>query len=126
MPPPPADNGVTVPNVVGQRRAGAESALSAVGLHMSWPDYCEDVVTGQSPAASARVEPGTVVRVDFKRCVVPDVVGMRLPQAIAAMQAARLPTRWFGQCDDLVTGTSPSAGTLVAPNTEVALSLVSC
>lgn len=54
-----------VPKVVGMRLEAAKRAIAAAKLRISWPDYCDDVVHGQSPAAGKKVDPGTTVSVQL-------------------------------------------------------------
>lgn len=57
-----------VPDFVGQRLADAISIVEdevEVGLRISWPDHCDDVVLGQSIEAGTVVEPGTTIELDL-------------------------------------------------------------
>ena len=55
-----------VPSVIGLHLEAAKAAIAAAGLHAHWPAYCDDLVTGQSPAAGSRVAPATVVSMQLK------------------------------------------------------------
>jgi beta-lactam-binding protein with PASTA domain len=114
---------VIVPNVAGMRLTQATSVMAGAGLNIGWPSYCDDVVTSQSPAAGARVASGTRVAVELVPCVVPNLVGMRLEAAQAAIEAAKLLIEWPAHCDNLVLGQSPAPGTRVDPGTKVSVQL---
>jgi hypothetical protein len=121
--PPTSPSTVVVPNLVGMRLGQATSATKAVGLSISWPAHCDDVVSGQSPAAGARVNRGSRVSVELVPCVVPNLVGMRLEAAKAAVAAASLRITWPDYCDDVVQGQSPAPGKTADPGTTVTVEL---
>jgi hypothetical protein len=66
-PPPPATT-VTVPRLTGERVENATSALSALGLKATFGTRKPNVpyhVTSTSPAAGAKVKPGSTVRLSI-------------------------------------------------------------
>jgi hypothetical protein len=54
-----------VPNLVGMRLEAAKDAIARANLRISWPAHCDDTVTGQSPPANTRVDPGATVTVQL-------------------------------------------------------------
>ncbi|MEZ5212222.1 Stk1 family PASTA domain-containing Ser/Thr kinase [Gordonia sp. (in: high G+C Gram-positive bacteria)] len=101
---------VTVPDLVGQTQAQAESTLAQLGLEPSIVQGDSERPVGQvvstSPNAGQTVKVGSVVQVTISRgnqFVVPDLKGKTLDQARAALAAAG----WTG---GTVTATPRSVG----------------
>ncbi|MEO1061354.1 MAG: PASTA domain-containing protein [Actinomycetota bacterium] len=58
-----------VPNYVGLRLDDAIAISRSIdGLFISWPDFCDDVVLGQSIAAGAGVARGTTIQLTLTPC----------------------------------------------------------
>ena len=130
---------VSVPNVVGQSQASAETAITSAGLMvgMLMQDYNSIVAAGnvisQNPSFGASVVPGTsialVISLGPVPVSVPDVVGQ--PQFMAQWVFT-----FFGLKSEIVTtehsasvaagsviSQNPVAGALVAPGTSIALTV---
>ena len=124
---------VSVPNVVGQTIASAESTLLAAGFQVS-TNYVNNpanvgTVTSETPAASTQAPKGSSVTLDVSngpsQITVPNVVGQPVAQAANTLGSHNLtlgnvtyassPTIANGD----VISTNPAAGTSVAPNTSV-------
>ena len=115
-----------VPDVAGLKTADAEEVIAMSGFRVSIPAHCFDSVAKQSPAAGARVAPDTIIGLDFAPCIVPDFVGLRIPEAARIVDedfVVGLFIRWPAHCDDLVLNQDIGAGTLVDPGTTVNLTL---
>lgn len=128
---------VTVPSVVGQPQADAETTLKEnrleVGKIKLRPHEQVGVVLEQSPKAGQVVDPGTDVDLvvgrkdteDGERISVPDVRSLKLEQAQEILANAKLKqgniTRRAGTDDGTVLDQSPAPGTLVVPEASVNL-----
>jgi len=136
--PPPAQN-ATVPNVVGMSNADAQKALTAAGLKVivaKNPDATvpPDHVVAQLPSAGDSVAPGTSVGIVISNgppltpdvVKVPDVVGMKLADAKAAVTAVGLkviavPSTGSGKPDQEVVAQSPAADVEASAGSQVVL-----
>jgi beta-lactam-binding protein with PASTA domain len=134
-PPPPTD--VAVPDVVGQTEADATSAITGVGLVAGASQAPDDTVpagsvVSQNPAAGDMVPTGSTVDIvvstgpDTSTVPVPDVVGQPEGDAQKTLEDAGFTVSSTEESSadveiGLVISTNPSAGTEVAPGTEVAL-----
>lgn len=121
-----ATDGSTVPDVIGLSVADARAVIAASGLDVAIPNHCFDTVVGQAPASGTAVDEERLVSVVFAPCVVPDFVGLRLPEARRIVDeefVVGLLIDWPAHCDDLVLGQSVAAGTTVDPGTMVTLAL---
>ena len=124
-PPPPLP---TVPDITGLDETAARDALSGRGYVPVVTPHCHTVASGSVPAAGAERRVGTDVAILFDPCVVPDFVGMRLPQATALVEElVGIGIEWPNHCDDIVVGQSVAPGTVVEPfSTTVTLDLPTC
>jgi len=132
-----ATNTVTVPSVTGQTRGSAEAEIRRAGLVVGNISYVDgdrdDVVVSQSPGAGGRVARGSAVALTLSRkrtedtVVVPNVVGMPLPRARAAIRRAGLQIgnvpKAKGGGRATVKSQNPAAGSRVARGTKVDLEL---
>ncbi len=119
-------DGSDVPDVVGLSTSDAQQVIDESGLEVAIPARCFDTVDAQSPAAGTAVDSDTVVSLEFPPCVVPEFVGLRLPDARAIVDeefVVGLLIGWSAHCDDMVLAQSIEPGTVVEPNTEVELTL---
>ena len=124
---------VSVPNVVGQTIASAESTLLAAGFHVS-TNYVNNpaqvgTVISESPGASTQAPKDSTVTLDVSngpsQISVPDVVGQPIAQAANTLGSHNLtlgnvtyqPSPTIANGD--VISTNPTAGSNVAPNTSV-------
>ena len=124
---------VSVPNVVGQTIASAESTLLAAGFQVT-TNYVNNpaqvgTVTSESPGASTQAPKGSTVTLDVSngpsQISVPDVVGQPIAQAANTLGSHNLtlgnvtyqPSPTVANGD--VISTNPTAGSNVAPNTSV-------
>lgn len=58
-----------VPQFVGLRLPAAiELAEATQGMGVGWPDHCDDLVTGQQPAAGEIVAPNTQIQLELVPC----------------------------------------------------------
>lgn len=126
-PPTPNTNEATtpVPSVVGLEEDDARALLSDTGLVPRTEPHCFLTVSSQSPPADTLVAPQSTVTLGFDECTVPDLVGLRLPQATELIEEINaIAIEWPAHCDDLITGQSVPAGTIVEPfSTTVVLEL---
>ena len=112
------ENGVTIPNVVGQTPDEARAALNALGLNVRTSGE-GSVVTDQMPTAGSTVPKGssTVLYLGEEKpdapCTVPTVVGMTAAQANTALTNAGLIMRVSG-------ATAASSGNVYALNQSAA------
>ncbi|MFN3215573.1 MAG: serine/threonine protein kinase [Acidimicrobiales bacterium] len=116
-PPTPETNETTtpVPSVVGLEEDDARALLSDAGLVPRTEPHCFLTVSSQSPPADTLVAPQSTVTLGFDECTVPDLVGLRLPQATELIEEINaIAIEWPAHCDDLITGQSVPAGTIVA------------
>ena len=130
---------VSVPSVLGQSPASAGSTLTQAGLNVgSQSNACSSqfatgLVSGQSPAAGATVQPNTPVNlvVSNGSCVaVPNVVGQTQSAALSAITAAGLvantttdTTCAGGAQPGNVDSQTPAANTQVANGSTVNISV---
>jgi len=116
---------IPVPDVVGRGASDAEAALAGEGLEVATTEEFSDrvprgQVIRQSPAANARVLPGTTVQLVISRgprsFPMPSVIGMSRDDAIAELRALGLQVnavRVPGSSGDRVVGQRPRADTTV-------------
>ena len=147
LPPSPTPNTVSVPSLVGSTFDDAQRALLDVGLRVGRRDeyntaYQAGVIVAQDPGAGAAVGRGVVVTLMVSRgasaVTVPHVVGMPEAQAKSTLIAAGLKVspyvNYQGHKDlpdailqmasvGCVLSTTPSAGMVVPPGTEVAIAV---
>ncbi len=124
---------VSVPNVVGQTIASAESTLLASGFQVT-TNYINNpatvgTVTSETPAASTQAPKGSTVTLDVSngpsQITVPNVVGEPVAQAANALGSHNLTLGnvTYAASATVANGdvisTNPAAGTSVAPNTSV-------
>ena len=131
---PPA--GVIVPDVVGQTEADANAAITGVGLAAAKTEAADDTVpagnvVSQDPVGGTEVPDGSMVNIVVStgpdtptNVPVPDVSGKSAADAQAELEAAGFTVVAEEQSSmdveaGLVIETNPSAGTEVAPGTEV-------
>jgi len=131
---PPA--GVIVPDVVGQTEADANAAITGVGLVAAKTEAADDTVPAgnvisQDPTGGTEVPDGATVNIVVStgpdtpaNVPVPDVSGKTAADAQAELEAAGFTVVAEEQSSadveaGLVVETNPSAGTEVAPGTEV-------
>ncbi len=125
-----------VPDVTGMELAEADTTISAVaGLSVNFTIACSDTVpsgqvASQNPAGGTTVSCGTTVEVVLSTGVcpvtVPDVTGMELDAAAAALQQASLLYTTTESCSDMIPAGSvaeqdPAGGEQVPPGSTVAL-----
>jgi eukaryotic-like serine/threonine-protein kinase len=123
----------TIPSLTGSTCQGATTALDAVGLVAKCqPVYSASVPNGQvvvwSPTGQALE--GATVTVQVSEgpppVPVPDIVGMRLGPALAALQNEGLTVGSIsGPGSGLVVSASPSVGSSVPPGTTVDITMAS-
>ena len=124
---------VSVPNVVGQTIASAESTLLAAGFHVT-TNYVNNpaqvgTVVSESPGAATQAPQGSSVTLDVSngpsQISVPNVVGQPIAQAANTLGSHNLtlgnvtyqPSATVANGD--VISTNPTAGSNVSPNTSV-------
>ncbi len=126
---------VEVPRLYGNTPAQAKSLLEGAGLKLGTKssDYNSDVAEGsiflQDPAGEQSVEPGTAVDVTVSLGVeqieVPEVYGLRVAAAQAALSTAGLNSTTFEVEGDEAAGTAlstdPGVGALLDPGSTVTL-----
>ncbi|MEP4652735.1 MAG: PASTA domain-containing protein, partial [Ilumatobacter sp.] len=116
----------SLPDVVGLRTADARAVLDASGFGVAIPSHCFDTVESQTPESGAVADASTTVALQYAPCVVPDFVGLRLPEAERIVEeefVVGLLISWPSHCDDLVVEQSVESGSVVEPGTEVELTL---
>lgn len=116
----------TLPDVVGLRTSDARDVINASGFDAAISSHCFDTVESQSPEAGSVADDGSVVSLQFAPCVVPDFVGVRLPEARRIVDeefVVGLLIGWPAHCDDLVLDQSVPAGAVVDPGSTVELTL---
>ena len=121
-----ATDGGTFPDVAGLVTSEASAVIRASGFGVAVPAHCFDTVESQSPAAGAVADEGAVMSLRFAPCIVPDFIGLRLPEARRIVDeefVIGLLINWPAHCDDLVLDQSLAAGTVVDPGTEIDLTL---
>lgn len=125
-----------VPNVLGLTQSSAAATFGGSGLSIgavSTVNNCVNpgTVSSQNPPAGTSVSPTTLMNLTVTTCTVPDVRGSSQASATGAITGAglRLGTvRQVEQCTDpgSVWSQSPSAGTAVAPNSTVNITMAVC
>ncbi|WP_229847154.1 Stk1 family PASTA domain-containing Ser/Thr kinase [Kitasatospora griseola] len=128
----------TVPSVLGQSRQQAVTVLDKQGLHGAFSEqFSESVQAGQvistDPGVGAKVRKSDAVKVVVsrgpERVPVPQVTSRPLAEASKALTDARLTagttTEQFSDSvpKGAVISTDPAAGTALAPNSPVALTV---
>ena len=131
--PPP----VTVPDVVGQDKSDARAQLEDAGFSVSvertFSDAPKDEVVAQSPSAGTEADKGSEVKLTVskgqEKVEVPDVVGMEVKAARAALRGAgfkvttvKEPT--VGGANE-VTAQTPGAGSKADKGSEVTITVAS-
>ena len=128
---------VAVPNVAGMTQADAKAALTKVGLGFdtttAYDDkVAKDTVISQSIAPGKVVKAGTSVSVvvslgpkPVENVQVPDVTTFSWADAQNALRSAGLACRYTGDPAGTVVSQDVAAGTMVAPNTLVTVTLAS-
>jgi len=127
------------PNVVGMKREQAELAIGNAGLVLGQvtesPGGEKGVVLSQSPAPGSPLGPGAKIDLVVAQgaggtVTVPNVVGMSVPQARAALKQAGLepvvppgPSGAFGGKPSRVAAQTPAANSNVPPGSKVVLSV---
>lgn len=113
---------LAVPNLVGVAEVEARDRLAAAGLGVNavevFSDEPEGTVVAQEPAAGAKVDPDTVVRVNVSKgegtTIVPSLVGQQRDTAEAALTEAGLQANVVEVPSDEPVGTvvaqSPDSG----------------
>ncbi|MEZ5227283.1 MAG: protein kinase [Acidimicrobiales bacterium] len=119
---------VAIPDVGGMPLVEATGALEQVGLEPDHDPACDSAIArATTPAAGSEVDTGASVAVDIDACIVPDFVGMRLPEAIdLIMTIDGLSISWDDYCDDLVLGQDPAPGTALDFGSSIAIELRPC
>ena len=125
--------GTAVPSVVGLTYPKATTRLTQAGLRSQikrqTSEKAKDTVISQSPAAGANVDSGAVVTIVVSAgrsgVKVPDVVGLRGPDAVARLQAAGFRTKVSNVFSPKPSGTvvaqKPSAGDRAGKGSDVLL-----
>lgn len=121
---------VIVPNLVGLNVADVPGVLAQRGLELGQKSGDGDVVHSQRPKPGSRVPPGSAVGISVEReskvpplVAVPDLTGMGVDEAGAAVAAAGLVLGDNPDSDGDVMSQQPEAGTLVPAGTAVTLTL---
>jgi len=129
---------ITVPSVVGQLKATAETALLSSGLGVATASNYDSTtpvgqVMGQQPTVGTGVAPGTSVGLTVSKglpvlgtptSIVPTVVGKSLKNARSALKTAKLknlvvPRSGTGKKKDVVVAQLPDTGAVVPRNSVV-------
>ena len=119
-----AERGIRVPNLVNNTRANASRVLSRLGLKLGRVQTrpsrsTTGNVIEQSPSAGTLIKPGNQVSIVLAgQCRVPNVKGMTLSAASAAISRADLVPRKRKTGNHDITkvyGQSPSANSAVRP-----------
>jgi beta-lactam-binding protein with PASTA domain len=128
----------TVPDLVGRRQGPARRAIADAGLVVGEATSLEsrelaNTILAQDPPAGSRVRPGSAVSYTFSAgpptTLVPQVRGLTLPDAIAAIEAAGLLVSTTETSPDAsvppgdAVGTDPEAGAIVEVGSGVVLAL---
>jgi len=128
---------VAVPNVVGKSRDAAKTTLTDAKLGFDYStaydnNVPEGNVVSQSVTPGSQVKAGTTVTVvvslgakPAQNVKVPNVVTLNWGDAQAALQSAGLACRYTGDPAGTVVSQDIAAGTEVAPNTLVTVTLAS-
>ncbi len=132
----PCQSVVSVPDVMGQTESAATAAITGAGLTVgSITTQCSDTapagsVISQVPAAGTQVQPGATVDLVIStgacNAIVPDVVGLSLEAAQAALSVYSFTVNTTDACSDTVPAgnvisQNPVAGTLVSSGISVNL-----
>ncbi len=126
-----------VPDVVGEQELTAENDLQNAGFKIGTPktdptsSKPQGTVISQSPAGGSSARVGTTVSIVVSGggVKVPDVVGDSAQVAVQKLTAANLSYKISlvpadqGTTPGTVVGESPSAGNVVAPQTQITLSV---
>lgn len=130
-----APSQVQVPDVVGKTRDEAQKAIDDAGLNFeNTVEYNgnveKDKVIAQSIAAGTSVQKGTKVSVAVslgaepsQDVQVPNVIGMSWDDAKVVLESAGLKPGYEGDTAGVVVSQDVAAGTLVAPNSVVVVTL---
>ena len=121
----------SVPNLVGLTRDEAAAAVAQVQLNLVEEEeqFSETVPAGvvisQSVSASVELPRGSTVAIRVSkgpdRRAVPDVEGMTIEEATAALEAVGLVRSGVAGGGNIVESSSPGAGTLLKPGESVEL-----
>ena len=124
---------VSVPNVLQSSLSAARKSIIEAGLVVGnvEPAHAsnENIVVEQTPIARADVKPGSAVNLVVQAVEVPDLVRLTAEEAREALEKQRLKlgkTSFQAAADDQlgrVLSHAPKAGSLVAPQSEVAIVL---
>jgi membrane peptidoglycan carboxypeptidase len=123
---------VVVPDLSGKSAEEARSLLEGLGLGYADGGAIDSAlptgrIVSSAPSAGSSVTKGSVVTVltsNAKLTTMPDVVGMTLEKAIAALRGFPVATNGgSGSLSDVVTATNPSAGASIPPSSTVTLTL---
>ncbi|HWI32278.1 MAG TPA: transglycosylase domain-containing protein, partial [Microbacterium sp.] len=125
-----------LPNVVGMPTDQAKQTLEAAGFTVVVGDAIDaadaaGIIARQDPAAG-KVAGGATITINPSNGqgrAVPDVTGQRPDQALSAIRGAGFGNAVPGTCSEdgaaggegVVTSTSPAAGTVTNPNTQVSV-----
>ncbi len=125
VPVPTPDDRRAVPDVRNIDVDTAIPLLQDAGFQPRVGDHCFVSVEDSEPPAEALLAPGSEVYLYFAPCVVPNFVGLRLPEAVALTEElVAIGIEWPDFCDDLISGQSVAPGSIVAPgSTTVTLEL---
>jgi len=121
---------VVVPDLIGLNVAEVPGVLAGLGLVLGSQSGDGDVVRSQEPEPGSLVPPGNAVTISVETEVppdrlveVPDLIGMTVDEAMAALTAAGLEEGNSLAGSGIVKSQEPAAGTLVPVATAVSLSL---
>lgn len=121
---------VVVPDLIGLNVAEVPGVLAGLGLVLGSQSGDGDVVRSQEPEPGSPVPPGSAVNISVETEVppeplveVPDLTGMTVDEARAALTAAGLEVGNSLDGAGIVESQEPDAGTLVPVATAVSLSL---
>ena len=109
-----------VPNVIGMSADDAAAAIEAAGLSPDGNNV--GTVVSQAPEAGTELDAGDTVSIQTdggNTCIVPDVVGMEVPDAVAAIGAAGLSPD--GNNSGTVIAQSPEPGAVLDPGDTVSI-----
>jgi serine/threonine-protein kinase len=131
--PPP----VTVPSVIGQDKNDARKQLEEAGFSVSvsrtFSDAPKNEVVTQSPAAGTEVDKGSQVTITVSKgqeqVAIPDVVGMDVKSARAALRGAGFKVTTVKEPtpggQNTVTSQTPDAGSKADKGSEVTITVAS-
>jgi beta-lactam-binding protein with PASTA domain len=121
---------VTVPDLIGQTRAAADSALAKAGLQAQFNESGA-TVNDQSSAARVQVLQGSTIMLYVitnqappppQMVIVPALLGLTLAEATSVLSELGLKVR-FGGTGQTVVQQSPAAGQRVQQHTMVVLTI---